>query len=139
MQELHAALYVLPRQERMSHSREAQAIMEQMEAVYKEAEALCPPPPLPTGFRWGFPEMGEAVFGFRILPCTSAHPDLWGAIMTFEDAEEVLSPYNLEVRPNMGDFVVIVKGTNLARYLVHRIRLVGPPGSFHRVAHLFSR
>jgi len=109
-------------------------------ALVDRAEALVPPPELPDGFRWDHVvHEGEAVHGFRVLPDEAAPPELWGVTIRFEDAEAVLSPHGLEVRPTFGDFFLIRVGSHHVRDAGRRVRLIGPKDGFERVAHLFTR
>lgn len=117
-----------------------QPIRDEIIALHQRAENLLSPTELPTGFRWGHGvREGEAVHGFRILPDAAAPPELWGATISFEDAEAILSPHGLEVRAVYGDFLLIRIGSNHVRDTGRRIRLIGPTDGFNQVAHLFTR
>ena len=140
MCELTEAFYAIPISERTSGLRDG-PIRKESAALVDEADALLPPPKLPQGFRWGYPEPldeGNAVFGFRVLPDGNTPPELWGTIITFDDAKAILAPHGLEIRPVMGDFILTRIGKRHVQYVARRVRLIGPADGFKQVAHLFT-
>jgi hypothetical protein len=137
--ELRDAFEAIPSERRSDGPLDAPIRRETIELMNR-AEALVPPLELPDGFRWDHVvHEGEAVHGFRVLPHEVAPPELWGATIRFGDAEAILSPYGLEVRPTWGgDFFLIKVGSHHVRDAGRRVRLIGPRDGFEQVAHLFA-
>lgn len=121
-------------------SQVADPIRDEIAQLHAEAETLLPEPELPDGFRFGFPKRQEygklSEYGFRILPCCTNPFELWGVVLDFTNANEILEHYNMEICPSMGDdFILVKKGSHAGVGL--RKRLIGPPGKKDLVEHLF--
>ena len=141
MVKMDDAFYAIPEQERRGGPKD-QPIREWGRQLDEQADRLLNggAPDLPPGFRWGHTlEEGEVAHGFLIIPDSNSHPELWGKLVRFEDAEAILAPYGLEIKPTTGDFFLARVGTNHVRDVARRVRLIGPADQFEQIAHLFTQ